>query len=344
MEETLALRLSLQRLLKATYTSSVKFTKSLGSLDRETLASRIDSLQSYVEKKCQECVAISEQIRRRLERREKAEENEVPLRIVEFLGRRGFYGTAEALVGELGLEDLVDVGLYREVKDMKDSVLRGDIERGIACLESATKATGMSKGGFREAARERLWSRKFIELCKEKRKAEAIQWCRGEEGLSIERRLLPLLVLPFSSELAEELASSHTYSSLSGLLMEYISYVHTGSAASLLSKRLRYGLIGFKSSECRRKGSAKRAEGSPCPSCRESLFPLTKILPKSVHSNTRLICQATGQVISDANPPYALPNGYVYSKRYFDRFTGGTVVCFKTGAVFQKNPRLCYFV
>jgi macrophage erythroblast attacher len=324
MEETLVLQLALQRILRVTYASSMKFLRALEREDAESTRSKLLSLREYVQKKRAESKKLVDSIEERGQKREKAEKNELFLRIVEFLGKKGLYQTAKALSEEMGLEDLTDTEAYRSIRDARESIEREEIERGIGMLEQ------MKSEGVKRA----LYGRKFIELCSKGRKQEAIDVSMKN---SVEPSLLPLLVLPPDSPLFRNISESHSYQKLSSLLMSHISASLTGGGSSLM-KHVKYGLIGFKSSECRRNSVPE------CPACRESLLSLTKTLPRSTHPNTRLICQATGSVISDRNPPMALPNGYVYSKKYMDRFPGGIVICQKTGAAFPKTVRLCYFV
>jgi macrophage erythroblast attacher len=45
------------------------------------------------------------------------------------------------------------------------------------------------------------------------------------------------------------------------------------------------------------------------------LGSLAAALPTARHSRTRLLCRLTGAVLDESNPPLALPNGRVYSRR-----------------------------
>jgi macrophage erythroblast attacher len=57
-------------------------------------------------------------------------------------------------------------------------------------------------------------------------------------------------------------------------------------------------------------------------------------LPWAKHVTSKLVCSVTLGVMDDNNPPWVLPNGYVYSQRALDRLErehGGKIVCPVTG-------------
>jgi macrophage erythroblast attacher len=63
-------------------------------------------------------------------------------------------------------------------------------------------------------------------------------------------------------------------------------------------------------------------------------------LPYSKHAHSKLICSVTGDLMSDANPPMVLPNGFVYSQKAVAQIMGkqgGKVVCPQTGATYTLD-------
>lgn len=71
-------------------------------------------------------------------------------------------------------------------------------------------------------------------------------------------------------------------------------------------------------------------------------------LPYAKHVHSKLICAVTRQIMTDANPPLVLPNGYVYSQAGVDALAarnGGRIVCPRTGAEFgYEEARRAYIV
>ena len=58
-------------------------------------------------------------------------------------------------------------------------------------------------------------------------------------------------------------------------------------------------------------------------------------LPCSKHVHSKLVCAITRQPMNEHNPPMALPNGLVYSRRALldmAAAAGGRVTCPRTGA------------
>lgn len=83
---------------------------------------------------------------------------------------------------------------------------------------------------------------------------------------------------------------------------------------------------------------------SICPTCSELGSQLCIGLPFAFHPLSRLVCRVTHQVMDEHNPPFVLPNGYVYSKQAIAQMTqhdskkGQDVVqCVETQAVFPTS-------
>jgi macrophage erythroblast attacher len=60
-------------------------------------------------------------------------------------------------------------------------------------------------------------------------------------------------------------------------------------------------------------------------------------LPYAKHVHSKLICAVTREIMTDANPPMVLPNGYVYSQKAVEQIAaqnGGKVVCPRTGSTY----------
>ncbi|KAF5830228.1 hypothetical protein DUNSADRAFT_14890 [Dunaliella salina] len=71
-----------------------------------------------------------------------------------------------------------------------------------------------------------------------------------------------------------------------------------------------------------------------------SFQALSKDLPYSKHVHSKLLCSVTRTMLSDANPPVVLPNGYVYSQQAVDMISeqhNGRMVCPKTGSSYALD-------
>ena len=78
---------------------------------------------------------------------------------------------------------------------------------------------------------------------------------------------------------------------------------------SMMPALIQCGCAAFKTPACRCDGSGNLN----CPSCNPVLEPLTRNLPFAHFEYSRLICRISNTVMSDDNPPMALPNGQIYS-------------------------------
>jgi macrophage erythroblast attacher len=70
-------------------------------------------------------------------------------------------------------------------------------------------------------------------------------------------------------------------------------------------------------------------------------------LPCAKHVHSKLICAVTREIMTDANPPMVLPNGYVYSQKAVNLIAGknnGRIVCPHTGAEFGYDEARRAFI
>jgi len=78
----------------------------------------------------------------------------------------------------------------------------------------------------------------------------------------------------------------------------------------LLNLALYAGLASLKLPSCY-DGSCKNVD---CPVCDPDLGVLAQEVPSSHHVNSTIVCQISGKIMNEDNPPMAFPNGYVYSR------------------------------
>lgn len=67
---------------------------------------------------------------------------------------------------------------------------------------------------------------------------------------------------------------------------------------------------------------------------------LAEGLPWAKHVSSKLVCSVTLRLMDDSNPPWVLPNGYVYSLRALDVLAcdnGARVRCAVTGDTFMRD-------
>lgn len=117
---------------------------------------------------------------------------------------------------------------------------------------------------------------------------------------------------------------------------DYIQ-VNNFSKESLFISTLQAGIIALKTPAC--CGDRPEMNSSECPICIENTFgELSKTLPNVHKINSVLIDCVTREIMDEENPPIALPNGFVYSKRHITeiaKMNNDTVICPKTGESYK---------
>lgn len=126
-------------------------------------------------------------------------------------------------------------------------------------------------------------------------------------------------------------ASSSSQRSKKSKLAASEQDIPSGSSSKSKSKRSKYSLTN-------------EPPVPICPTCSEVGSQLCTSLPFACHPLSRLVCRVTHHVMDEHNPPFVLPNGYVYSKQAIDQLTqhdakkGQDVIqCVETQAVFPTS-------
>lgn len=115
---------------------------------------------------------------------------------------------------------------------------------------------------------------------------------------------------------------------------------------SQLIKTVRTGLSVLKTRQCPQNEDS----GAECPACAGPLKELANQLPFGHFETTKIRCRITGKLVSEDDPPMALPNGQVYSESGLKMVcegtgTSGILKCPVTGQTFLlSDARKCFFL
>lgn len=109
---------------------------------------------------------------------------------------------------------------------------------------------------------------------------------------------------------------------------------------SLFIATIQAGLTVLKSPAC--YSEEPELKSPDCPVCSKSAFGMLAMDLPNVHQvNPVLIDSVTRETMDDDNPPLALPNGFVYSRRHLREIAnsngGSMVVCPRTGKRFKLS-------
>lgn len=118
--------------------------------------------------------------------------------------------------------------------------------------------------------------------------------------------------------------------------------------SSQLIKTVRTGLSVLKTRQCNKCESGE-VEESECPACSGPLKEIATQLPFGHFETTKIRCRITGKLVSEDDPPMALPNGQVYSesglKLLCEGSAAGVLKCPVTGQNFLlSDARKCFFL
>lgn len=125
---------------------------------------------------------------------------------------------------------------------------------------------------------------------------------------------------------------------------DFISIYQVDQSSQLI-KTVRTGLAVLKTRQCNKN----ECEGSECPACSGPLRELANQLPFGHFETTKIRCRITGKLVSEDDPPMALPNGQVYSesglKLLCESSSAGVLKCPVSGQSFLlSDARKCFFL
>jgi macrophage erythroblast attacher len=251
--------------------------------------------------------------------------------LVDYLARKGDFALAQDLARAINItvilclisKDFVDIKVFEEyhfiLGTLREKQSTAEALQWCSDNRSHLKKTG-SKLEFL------LRRQDLLDLVRQGKKGPAVLYAKkhltsmaaDESMLSGIQQALAMLIAPrrtqhlpyqelaMEGERWEEITRSfkQAYFGLYGLT-EY---------APLLAL-VQMGCAAFKTAAC--TGGSSVLE---CPACNVELAPLVKPLPFAHFEYSRLYCRLSKKLMTDDNPPYALPNGQIYSSEVFINF------------------------
>ncbi|KAI0567204.1 hypothetical protein FGB62_4g447 [Gracilaria domingensis] len=235
--------------------------------------------------------------------------------LVDYMLREGMYDTAETLAKSHGIEQIVDMNIFRESRVVIEALRRRDCSEGLRwCNENKRRLQKVqSKLEFR------LRLQEFVEYARAGRKTDAITYmkkylssanCDNERLLDIQRFMTLLCFDPSTScQPYKDMFSERKWHELEVMFKHDNYRLHGLTRESTIEIMLKAGLASLKTRKC-----GTEAERKPnCPTCVEPFLSLAQSLPRGRHENSVLVCSISGEIMDENNLPMALPNGNVYS-------------------------------
>lgn len=273
--------------------------------------------------------------------------------IVDHLLRTGHTAVAARLAQEAGIEPLCELHIFAGVAGIVDALRRHDCGPALAWC-------GEHRGRLRKVKsclEFRLRLQEFLELVRQEQRLAAVAYARSHLAPWASAGHMPqlqraLATLAFGTRTLAERPKLAPYAALFsdaawGSLLEAfhreLYRLHCLLPESALSVHLQAGLVALKNTPS--TASASRQD----PLSHPDFAALASHLPAAKHVHSKLICAITREIMSDANPPLVLPNGYVYSQGGCEALAaahgGGRVVCPRTGAEYGlEEARRAYIV
>ena len=273
--------------------------------------------------------------------------------IVDYMLRSGYLESAAKLVQRAHLTDLVDLHVFLGADHVLQSLKQKKCSDALAwCAQHATR---LRKA--KSPLEFQLRMQEYVELVRSQDLRQAITYARqylapwAEQYPKQVQRLAALLAFkPDTTCLSyASLFEDQRWSTLLSLFKSELYRLHSLPPASSLQIHLQAGLSALKTPQSYSVAldGQKGKPGSKDPLHVAAFRHLASDLPFAKHVHSKLICALTGEVMTEHNPPMALPNGYTYSKGGLEAMAaanGGVVTCPHTGASYQLSDLRRVFI
>ncbi|KAF8889673.1 CTLH/CRA C-terminal to lish motif domain-containing protein [Infundibulicybe gibba] len=276
--------------------------------------------------------------------------------LVDWFFRSGKEGTAKAIAREKGIEKLVDIDLFTDIKRIEEALSRHSCTEALAwCSENKTALRKM-----KSTLEFELRLQEYIELARARDTQEAIAYSK-KHLISWQETHLPQIhqaaaLLAFTSDTTcgpyKRLYDPVRWNTLIRSFRLAIYNLNTLPTEPLLHLALYAGLASLKLPVCYDR-STKNVD---CPVCDGEvgssseglgLGKLAEEVPLSHHANSTIVCRISGKIMDEDNMPMAFPDGYVYSREALEDMAaknGGMVTCPRTGTTCEFSALRKVFI
>lgn len=253
--------------------------------------------------------------------------------LVDYMLRRGYYDSAQRLVESSQLQNLVDVDIFVESKQIIEALREHRCDEALEwCAQNSSRLRKLkSKLEFE------LRRAEFLELVRQEKTIEAIAYSRkylapwaSSHMKELQQAMATLIFKDNSSDSPYKgLFDASQWDKIVDLFREENFRLNFLTLDPLLTIHLQAGLSALKTPYCYREGCNVED-----PLHLQSFRRLAEGLPFSKHIHSKLVCHITKEIMNEDNPPMVLPNGHVYSSKAMEdmaRKNGGKIVCPRTG-------------
>ncbi|KAJ9515845.1 hypothetical protein QJQ45_008729 [Haematococcus lacustris] len=261
--------------------------------------------------------------------------------LVDHMQRSGYHASSLVLSQQAGLQPLVDSGIYLEAQKVLAALVQHDCGPALAwCAEQRSR---LKKA--KSPLEFKLRVQEFVELVRNERHMEAVAYAKAHLAVwaatympELQRAMALLAFRPDPDHCPApylELYQEQQWEQLGQLFKKDLYRLHGLPPQSQLVVHLQAGLSALNTPASQQPES-NREDPLSLPAFQR----LAQGLPQAKHVHSKLLCSVTRTLMTDANPPVVLPNGFVYSQAAVDRIcaaNGGRMVCPRTGSAYSPD-------
>lgn len=264
--------------------------------------------------------------------------------LVDWALRNDKQATARSIAKSKGIEDLVDIELFTDIRRIESALQSHSCSEALAwCNENKTQLRKI-----KSTLEFDLRLQEFIELARTRQTVAAIAYMKKHLGPWNEshsqhiKQACALLAFPPSTSCGpyKRLYDLSRWATLTQSFRLAVYTLNTLPTEPLLHLSLYAGLASLKLPSC----FDPATRNVDCPVCDGSgdmglgvgLNRLADEVPLSHHVNSTIVCRLSGKIMDEDNGPYAFPNGYVYSREALEDMSAnndGIVTCPRTGCM-----------
>ncbi|XP_059666160.1 protein MAEA homolog [Cornus florida] len=255
--------------------------------------------------------------------------------LVDYMLRMSYYDTAIKLAESGNIQDLVDINVFHDAKNVVDALQNKELAPALAWCADNKSRLKKSKSKFEFQLR----LQEFIELVRAENNLRAIAYARkylapwGATHMKELQRVVAALAFKSSTECAEYkvLFEATQWDYLVDQFRQEFCRIYGMTPEPLLHIYLQAGLSALKTPFCYKDDCTKED-----PLSQESFRKLALPLPFSKQHHSKLVCYITKELMDTENPPLVLPNGFVYSTKAVEEIAAknnGKITCPRTGYI-----------
>ncbi|KAI0332824.1 hypothetical protein GY45DRAFT_1320396 [Cubamyces sp. BRFM 1775] len=238
--------------------------------------------------------------------------------LVDWSLRNGKEKTARKIAAEQGIEKLVDIDLFSDIRRIEDALNRKSCTEALAWCSENKAALRKLKNTLEFDLR----LQEYIELARAGKTVEAMAYSKKhllpwqETHLHQVVQAAGLLCYPPTTTCGpyKRLYDPSRWSTLIQSFRLAIYHLSTLPTEPLLHLAMYAGLASLKLPACYHD----ETQNVDCPICNDDLGDLAKEVPFSHHVNSTIVCRLTRKIMDADNMPMAMPSGQVYSKEAWD--------------------------